>query len=210
MAAADTPPPWELPIEEARANRELFGNLEEPVPVGAVENRTIPGPAGELPVRVYTADVPTPRPLIVYFHGGGFVFCSLDTHDNTCRRLTNATGSVVVSVDYRLAPEHRWPAAADDCSAATQWCHENAAALGADADRLVVAGDSAGGNLAAVTALFARDRGGAPIRCQVLVYPVIDAACDTPSYSENAEGYFLEAKGMRWFWEQYLGSDGRR
>src|SRR5919106_1679556 len=144
MEAAGTPPLWELSIEEARSNRELFGNLEEPVAVAMVEDRTIPGPAGDLPVRIYTADAGTRRPLIVYFHGGGFVFCSVDTHDNTCRRLTNATGAVVVSVDYRLAPEHCFPAPVDDCYAATVWAHSHASELDADANRLVVAGLRAG------------------------------------------------------------------
>ena len=208
MAAAGTPPLWELSIEEVRANRELLGGLEEPVPVARVDDRVIPGPGGDLPVRIYTPDGDASRPLIVYFHGGGFVFCSLDTHDNTCRRLANANGAVVVSVDYRLAPEHCFPAPLDDCYAATVWGHEHAAELDADADRLVVAGDSAGGNLAAATALLARDRGGPPIRFQLLVYPVIDAACDAASHVENAEGYFLEAEAMRWFWRQYLGPDG--
>jgi acetyl esterase len=208
MAAAGTPPLWELSIEDVRANRELLGGLEEPVPVARVDDRVIPGPGGDLPVRIYTPDGDASRPLIVYFHGGGFVFCSLDTHDNTCRRLANANGAVVVSVDYRLAPEHCFPAPLDDCYAATVWAHEHAAELDADPDRLVVAGDSAGGNLAAATALLARDRGGPPIRFQLLVYPVIDAACDAASYVENAEGYFLEAQAMRWFWQQYLGPDG--
>jgi len=132
MAAAGTPPLWELSIDEVRANREMLGGLEEPVPVAMVEDRAIPGPGGDLAVRIYTPEGDTPRPLIVYFHGGGFVFCSLDTHDNTCRRLANATGGVVFSVDYRLAPEHCFPAPLDDCYAATVWAHEHAAELEAD------------------------------------------------------------------------------
>ena len=209
MAAVGTPPLWELSIDEVRANREMLGGLEEPVPVAEVVDRAIPGPGGDLPVRIYTPDAPGPRPLIAYFHGGGFVFCSLDTHDNTCRRLANATGATVVSVDYRLAPEHPFPAAADDCLAATRWVHAHADELGGDAARLAVAGDSAGGNLAAGTALMARDTGGPPIRFQLLVYPVIDAACATPSFAENGEGYFLEGRAMRWYWELYLGgADG--
>jgi acetyl esterase len=148
--------------------------------------------------------------LLAYFHGGGFVYCSLETHDNTCRRLANATGATVVSVDYRLAPEHAFPAAADDCLAATRWVHDHADELGGDPARLAVGGDSAGGNLAAVTALRARDEGGPALVAQLLVYPVIDAACGTLSFDENGEGYFLEAPTMRWFWEQYLaGADGR-
>jgi acetyl esterase len=160
-------------------------------------------------VRVYTPDSPTPRSLVVFFHGGGFVFCSIDTHDGLCRRLADATGAVVVSVGYRLAPEHRYPAGLDDCYAALVWAHGHAAELGADPARLVVTGDSAGGNLAACAALLARDRGGPPIAFQVLVYPVVDAECATPSFTENGEGYFLDATSMRWFWAQYLG-DGTR
>src|SRR5919106_62000 len=142
MEAAGTLPLWELDIEEGRANREMLGGLEEPVPVARVEDRVIPGPAGDLPVRIYTPDAAAPRPVVAYFHGGGFVFCSIETHDATCRRLANATGAVVVSVEYRLAPECRFPAATDDCYAATVWAHEHAEDLGADPGLLVVAGDS--------------------------------------------------------------------
>jgi acetyl esterase len=159
-------------------------------------------------VRIYTPDAPAPRPVIAFFHGGGFVICSVDTHDGLARRLANATGAVVVSVEYRLAPEVRCPDSAEDCYAATVWTHQHAAELGADPGRLIVAGDSAGGNLAAVVTLMARERSTPPITGQVLVYPVIDAACDAPSYTDNGEGYFLEASGMRWFWDHYLGPDG--
>ncbi len=209
LRALDTPPIWEQDLDQLRAaDIQIMKVMDQPVEVASVVDRTIPGPAGEIPVRIYTPDAPQPRPLIAFFHGGGFVFCSIDTHDGTCRRLANATGAVVISVDYRLAPEHRFPAALDDCYAATVWAHEHAAELGADPAQLVVAGDSAGGNMAAVTALLARDRGRPPIACQVLVYPVIDAACDSASFAENAEGFFLEAEAMRWFWSQYLGNEG--
>ena len=199
---------WEMSPDEARALSAVMGAMDEPPEVAKVEDRVIPGPAGDLPVRIYTPDAPAPRPVIAFFHGGGFVICSVDTHDGLARRLANATGAVVVSVEYRLAPEARCPAAAEDCYTATLWTHEHAAELGADAGRLIVAGDSAGGNLAAVVALMASERSTPPISGQVLVYPVIDAACDAPSYTENGEGYFLEATGMRWFWDHYLGSDG--
>jgi acetyl esterase len=146
----------------------------------------------------------------VYFHGGGFVICDLDSHDGACRRLANATGSVVVSVDYRLAPEHRWPAAAEDAYAATGWAADRAEELGIDATRLALAGDSAGGNLTAVAALMARDRGGPALAFQLLVYPVIDLGAsrsEYPSQRENAEGYFLTVAHMEWYRAQYLADD---
>jgi len=206
LHAAGVPPLWELPLEQARSAGALMGAMDEPPPVASVEDRVIPGPAGDLPVRIYTPDGDGPRPVIAYFHGGGFVFCSIDTHDGTVRRLANATGAVVVSVEYRLAPEHCFPAAVEDCYAATVWTHGYASEVGADPHQLVVAGDSAGGNLAAVVAQMARDRGAPPIAFQVLVYPVIDAGCDSSSYTENAQGYFLEKADMQWFWSQYLGA----
>ena len=181
----------------------------EPTPVGKVEDRTIPGAPGEPPisVRVYWPRAGGDRlPLVVFFHGGGWVIGGLDSHDPLCRTLANEVGAVVVSVDYRLAPEHRFPAAAEDAYAATVWAHAHAAELGAVPSRLAVAGDSAGGNLAAVVSLMARDRGGPPLRLQVLIYPVTDCARDTPSYHDNAEGYFLTAAHMRWYEAQYLGA----
>ncbi len=199
---------WEMSPDEARALSAVMGAMDDPPEVAAVEDRVIAGPAGDVSARIYTPDAPAPRPVVAFFHGGGFVICSVETHDGLARRLTNALGAVVVSVEYRLAPEARCPAAAEDCYAATQWAHEHAAELGADPARLMVAGDSAGGNLAAVVSLMAREQGGPPITSQALVYPVIDAACDAPSYTENAEGYFLTAPGMRWFWDHYLGPDG--
>ncbi len=175
-----------------------------PEAVANVENRTIPGPAGEIRVRVYTPEGSGPFPGLVFFHGGGFVLCSLDTHDGQCRSLANAAGCVVVSVDYRLAPEHPYPAAPEDCYAATRWVAKHGAELGIDVARLAIGGDSAGGNLTAVTALIARDRGGPALRFQLLVYPVTNFAFDTPSYLDNADGYFLTQGMMRWFWEKYL------
>jgi acetyl esterase len=176
----------------------------EPEPVAHVENRTIPGPDGEIGVRIYRPASRAKLPALVYFHGGGFVLCNLDTHDGTCRSLANGAGAVVVSVDYRLAPEHRFPAAPEDCYAAAQWVSRNAAEIGADPTRIAVGGDSAGGNLAAVVALMARDRGAPPLRFQLLIYPVTDFAFDTASYRDNAEGYFLTTGMMKWFWSQYL------
>ena len=208
LEATGGPPLWEMSVEDARVISGVMGAMDQPPEVAAVEDRVIPGPGGDLLVRIYTPEAPAPRPAIAFFHGGGFVICSIETHDGLARRLANAIGAVVVSVEYRLAPDVRCPESAEDCYAATVWTHEHAAELGADPDRLIVAGDSAGGNLAAVVTLMARERGAPPITSQVLVYPVIDAACDAPSYTENGEGYFLEATGMRWFWDHYLGPDG--
>jgi acetyl esterase len=184
---------------------EVLPPVASPTPVGRIENRRIPGPAAEIPLRIYWPETP-PRGLVAFFHGGGFVLCSLDSHDELCRLLCRGSESIVVSVDYRLAPEHKYPAAADDCYAALAWCAAHARELGADPARIAVAGDSAGGNLAAVTALRARDLGGPAIRHQALIYPVTDCAFDTASYRDNAEGYFLTAATMRWFWGHYLES----
>src|ERR1700730_11861449 len=166
---------WEMSPDDARALSAVMGAMDDPPEVAAVEDRVIAGPAGDVPVRIYAADAPPPRPVVAFFHGGGFVICSVETHDGLARRLANALGAVVVSVDYRLAPEARCPAAAEDCYAALAWVAGHASALGIDPGRLAVGGDSAGGNLAAVTALVARDRGGPSLTFQLLVYPVIDA-----------------------------------
>ena len=191
--------------------RELFAGGALPAgseEVARVENRALPGPAGEIPVRIYTpAGGAAPRPGLAYFHGGGFVIGSLDTHDGTCRQLANAAECVVVSVDYRLAPEHPFPAALEDCYAATRWIAERAGALGVDPARIAVAGDSAGGNLCAVVALLARERGGPALVHQLLLYPVTDYAFDTPSYAENADGYLLTRAMMAWFWNHYLETE---
>ncbi|MFD4631802.1 alpha/beta hydrolase [Streptomyces sp. NPDC058284] len=184
-----------------------------PLPVGPVADRTVPGPPGapEVPVRVYLPDParhPGPRPTVVFFHGGGYTLCGLDSHDATARGLTARSGAAVVSVGYRLAPEHRFPAAVDDAYAALCWAAGESAALGGDPGALVAAGDSSGGGLAAAAALRARDEGGPALALQVLLYPLLDAAQDTASYRENARGCFLTAAHLRWFWQQYLGSDG--
>jgi acetyl esterase len=196
-----------LPVDVVRAGSEKrFAQGARAVPVGNVENRTIPGPGGELKLRIYTPVGKGPFPLIVFFHGSGFVICSLDTHDTMCRHLCAGASAVVVSVDYRLAPEHKFPAAPDDCLAATRWAAAHCAELNADPTRIALAGDSAGGNLAAVTALRVRDEGGPALCAQLLIYPVTDADTNTPSYQENAEGYGLTRDGMIWFWGHYLDS----
>lgn len=181
--------------------------------VGSVEDRDVPGPAGAppVPVRVYYPDPerwPGPRPTVVFCHGGGWVLCGLDSHDATVRALCRASGAVLVSVDYRLAPEDRFPAAVHDAYAALCWAAAHVAELGGDPAALVVAGDSAGGNLAAASLLMAREHGGPAVALQVLIYPCLDAAQDTGSYRSNGEGHFLTAAHLRWFWEQYLGPDG--
>lgn len=207
LAAAQAAPEvdfWQLEPAVVRQGFGSVGPEATPQPVAKVENRMIPGPAGDLPVRIYTPDTDGILPLLLFFHGGGFVLCDLDSHDALARSLCNQAGAVVVSVDYRLAPEAKFPAAPEDCYAATCWAVENAAAIGADPARLAVAGDSAGGNLAAVVAQMAKQRGGPAIVHQFLIYPVTDHDFTTSSYAENAEGYFLSRDMMEWFWHHYL------
>jgi acetyl esterase len=203
-------PLHELPIPEARQATVLqVPKRRKPVPVASIVDRTIPGPAGELPIRVYTPEGVGPFPAVVYFHGGGFVVGGLDSGDATCRALCHGASCVVVSVAYRLAPEHKFPAATDDCLAVTRWAAAHAAELNADPDRLVVAGESAGGNLAAVTALRLRDEGGPPLCGQLLIYPVTDYHTPpTPSYIANGKGYLLTRAMMVWFWGHYLNHAG--
>ena len=190
-------------LERTAAMKELGG---DPEPLARVEDRVIPGPGGDLPVRIYTPEGASGG-CILYFHGGGWVICNLDTHDGPCRALANLTGSTLISVDYRLAPEAKYPAAAEDCYAATRWVSEHAAELGIDASRIAVAGDSAGGNLAAVVAQMARDRGGPALAFQVLVYPVTDRDFSTGSYAEHGDsGDLLSATDMAWYWDHYLES----
>jgi acetyl esterase len=194
----------QLPVPAVRAMYAQMSAGRPGPEVASLAERSVPGPAGAIPVRVYAPAAGRGLPGIVYFHGGGFVIGGLDSHDGTCRALANASGCAVVSVDYRLAPEHRFPAAPEDCYAALRFVAEHGEELGIDPRRLAVAGDSAGGNLAAVTALLARERRGPDLRFQLLVYPVADHAFDTASYRDNAEGYFLTAAMMRWFWGHYL------
>ena len=178
--------------------------------VGAVVNRTVLGPAGEVPVRIYSpAGVGSGLlPALVWFHGGGWVFGSLDSADFVCRGIANRAGCRVISVAYRLAPEAKFPAAVDDCFAVTKWISDNAADLHVDADRIAVGGDSCGGNLAAVVAQLARDQGGPSLAFQALVYPVTDHSFDTPSYRDYGDGYFLTRDAMVWLWNHYLEEVG--
>jgi acetyl esterase len=205
LAARGGPALHELSVPEAR---QAFEALRLPVPgesVAAIEALRLPGPAGEVPARLYVPEgAAATSGGLLYFHGGGWVIGSPDTHENLCKALANRSGARVLSVDYRLAPEHRWPAAADDCYAVTCHVAEHGAALGIDGARLAVAGDSAGGNLAAVVALLARERGGPRLRHQVLIYPVTDHDFERPSYRENGADYFLTTDAMRWFWDHYV------
>ena len=208
LKALGVPPIQELTPAQARANfaasiDPLFGPVDS---VSSVEDReTDDG----VPVRIYRPDDSTePSPALVFFHGGGWVVGSIETHDGITRALANRSGCVVVSVEYRVAPEHRFPAAIDDAWSATRWVLSNAAELGIDPARLAVGGDSSGGNLAAAVALRARDA-DIPLALQLLVYPVLDRSFSTGSYAEFAEGFSLTQAGMRWYWSHYLGeADG--
>jgi len=205
--------------ERAPEFRQVFDSLvtqlgEGPAHVTA-EDRTIPGPAGEIPIRVYRPDGVERPGVCVYYHGGGFVIGSIATHDRDCRMLADQARCIVVSVEYRLAPEDPFPAAPDDCYAALEWVAAHAEELGGDPSRLAVAGDSAGGNLTAVTALRARDRSGPELAFQLLVYPVVDMtpSMEEPKYAsmlENAEGYFLTLADMQFFADCYVPDDAMR
>ncbi|MEO1061042.1 MAG: alpha/beta hydrolase [Actinomycetota bacterium] len=188
--------------EEARANYDAAPKPDAD-PLVRVEDHVLPGPAGDLPVRVYADSIGTPLPVVAFFHGGGWVLSSVDGHDSLARRIAKRSGALVVSVEYRLAPEHPFPAPHEDCWAATRWLAEHAAGLGGDPARLAVAGDSAGGNLAAGVALRARDE-SVPLALQVLIYPCIDTEQTRPSMAENGTGYFLTAGDMDWFWGHFV------
>lgn len=182
---------------------------QPPAPeVGALRNLEAHGPDGPIPLRSYRplhADPGTALPVLVYFHGGGWVIGDLETHDVLCRQLANLSGCAVIAVDYRLAPEHRFPAAADDALAATRWIHANAAALKVDPLRIAVGGDSAGGNLAAVVALAARDAGDLPLAFQLLIYPATDQRRTAASHTSNGQGYLLTRESIDYYHDQYLG-----
>ena len=196
------------PVQARELTAQLRGRDLRSQVVAGVENRTIRGANGDIPVRVYTPDNSTIKPVLVYFHGGGWVLGDLDVADGLCRSIANGAGYVVVSVDYRLAPEYKFPAAVEDAYAATSWVAKNAAALNADPTRIVVGGDSAGGNLAAVVSLMARDKGSPSLIYQLLIYPVTKYGFDTQSYRKYGQGGFgLTKDEMVWFWHHYLASD---
>jgi acetyl esterase len=203
------PPYHQLSPKEARQMfRDTRPASTPPAPqIGGIREVSVEGPFGPIPLRVYRpAGVTDSRrlPALVFFHGGGWVIGDLETHDVLCRQITAEAGVSVISVDYRVAPEHKFPAAVDDAWAATRWVAAHAAELGLDVERLAVGGDSAGGNLAAVVALLARDAGAPRIGLQVLIYPVTDLASESRSYAELADGYMLTRDSMRWFKDQYV------
>jgi acetyl esterase len=209
MAEANLKPIEAMTPAEAREQMELTAQARqaEPLPVDRVQERSVAGPAGDIRLRLYWPNRAAPLPAIVYYHGGGHVIGSLDTHDLVARNLCAGVEALVISVDYRMGPEHKFPAAAEDSFAALKWVHANAKELGADPDRLGVHGDSAGANLAAVVALMARDAGSPRLRLQSLVYPVADYGLVGDSYDKYAQGYgLLTRESMVWFRNHYLRS----
>lgn len=209
MQEKGVPPTHTLTPTEAREFYRQRRTFTQPDPpeVAAVRGLEAEGPAGPIPLRSYRpagSDANAQLPVLVYFHGGGWVIGDLDTHDVLCRELCNQSGCAVIAVDYRMGPEHRFPAAVDDSLAATRWVRGNAAALRVDADRLAVGGDSAGGNLAAVVALAARDDGQLPIAFQLLIYPATDQRRGAPSHTTNGQGYLLTKESMDYYHDHYI------
>ncbi|MEJ8854857.1 alpha/beta hydrolase [Variovorax robiniae] len=209
IASRNVPPTHTLPAVEARAFYRERRAVTQPEPSAVAEVRELsaPGPAGAIPLRMYRPMGSQPGdvlPVLVYYHGGGWVIGDLDTHDVLCRELSNGSGCAVIAVDYRLAPEHRFPAAVDDSWAATRWIRQEAASLGIDASRLAVGGDSAGGNLAAVMSIMARDAGDLSIAFQLLIYPGTDMRRGHASHTTNGKGYLLEADTITYFHDHYI------
>lgn len=210
-ASAGMPPMESVAPAVLRASYEALTAKAPRPDVAHVEDRMIPGPRGEIRVRIYRPDLADGHAVITYFHGSAFVICSIDTHDVLCRHLCLQSGAVVVSVDYGLAPEAPFPAGPDDSFAATRWVAEHAASFGGDPARIIVAGDSAGATMAIVTALRARDAGGPAIAAQFLIYPVTDYPDALPaSYVERGEDCGLTANAMRWGWDLYITNPADR
>ena len=208
MEARGVPPTHTLPVDEARRLYRERRAITQPAPpeVGEVRELEASGPHVAIPLRLYRPLGATAKalPALVYFHGGGWVIGDLETHDTLCRELANGSGCAVVAVDYRMGPEHRFPAAVDDAIAATRWVHANAGSLRLDAQRLAIGGDSAGGNLAAVVALAARDAGDLPLCFQLLIYPATDMRRTAASHERNGEGYLLTRDTITWFHDHYI------
>ena len=201
-AAGPAPSVRDLPVADGRNLYRAARAVNLDLPVHKVSNGLLPGPGGDIPIRIYQPQGDGPFGILVYFHGGGWVIGDLDTADAVCREIATLAEVIVVSVDYRLAPEHVYPAAVQDSYAALQWVNDNLETLQGNG-KIGVGGESAGGNLAAVVAQQSRDRGGPPIAFQCLLYPVTDAEMSRPSYSENGSGYLLETTTMEWFWDTY-------
>ncbi|MBO0792664.1 MAG: alpha/beta hydrolase [Ktedonobacteraceae bacterium] len=207
MAESASEPGPELSLAEQRrqSDEACLRDAGEPYAVATVTDRQIPGPAGAIPLRIYRPEGPGPFPVLVYFHSGGWVFGSIEASDTVCRALAKQTPCLVVSVGYRLAPEHRFPAAPEDCYAATAWVATHAGEINADARRIAVGGDSAGGNLTAAVTLMARDRHGPALCFQAIIYGETDYyEPGTASYFTYANDYYLTRDDMIWFWDQYL------
>lgn len=208
VAAQNSPP---LPTQGVELVRQGYvaarGFLSEKPEVANVEDRMLPGPAGDIPVRIFTPVGEAPYPILVYYHGGGWVIGDLETSDGISRSFANAASCIVVAVDYRLAPENKFPAAVDDAFAALSWVAEHAAEIGGDANRIAAGGESAGANLTAVIAQLAKEAGGPALAYQILAYPVTNFAFDTESYQENGDDYYLTQESMRWFWSLYLNNE---
>lgn len=207
------PPLYTLSVEQARQAdlASIRAGAGSPEPVAQIIDRPIPGPAGDLPIRLYRPEGDGLFPTLIYFFGGGWTLGTIDTSDGICRSLTNAVPCMVISVGYRLAPEHKFPAAVQDCYAATRWVATHAKEINADVSRLAVGGDSAGGNLAAAVTLLAREQGGPRLLYQLLVYPSTDYLSDTPSLQENVDPYLFNKTSVAWYWDQYLATpeDGK-
>ncbi len=200
---------------DAALQREIFDaenpDAPEPPAVHSSEDRQIPGPGGDIGIRIYRPSADEGKPVVVYMHGGGWVLGTLGSHDGICRAIANAADACVVAIDYRRSPEHPFPACFDDCVAGLAWVAANAAEFGGDSSRLAVAGDSAGGNLAAAAAIWARDTGESSVVAQVLIYPATNLADPvTGSYTENADGYLLTQGWMDWFIDQYVPNTADR
>ena len=207
--ALGLPPNYTVTPQEARANAAMRSRAAGPE-VGKVENRNVPGPAGDVPVRIYTPEGDGPFPILVWYHGGGWVLGDLESADGTARHLCVSSRNVVVSVDYRLAPEAKFPEPLDDCYYATVWASDHAEQLGGVRGVVSVGGDSAGGNLAAAVSIRAAETGDFRVSHQLLVYPVTDVDFDNGSYTDNGTGYNLERQGMIWFWDQYLADESQK